>query len=383
MRPLVSRRDVLQGLFAAGVAFECSGLCMPALAQGEEVVPFTDFPADFNPTPTPITRRFDTRTLSRFITGDGEFFTIQHYGQPDVDPASFRLRLTGLIGRPLDFSLAELMKRRRIEQVVGFECSGNNNVRGNPLVGNARWGGVALAPLLKEAGVTESGREVVFFGADTGTEEVVHGGQGARVEQHFGRSLSLDDATRPEVMLAYEMNGKPLPRAYGGPLRLVVPGWYGVANVKWLDHVHVQDTRFMGRFMARDYVTLRAEQLGGRQVWNETSVARMRLKSMVARVTRVGDMFSATGFALNDGTPLKGIEVRVDDGPWGPAALHKENTRYSWKLFTYQWKGLAPGEHTLVSRATDVRGQTQPEDEDPLKKTRWENHSLYLRRIKV
>jgi len=379
----VSRREMLQGLVSAGIAVEVASWPLPALSQGEQVIPFTDFPADFDPAPSPGVRRFDTRTLTDFITPDDRFFNVQHYGQPQLEAAAFVLRITGLVNRPMAVSLADLKKRLRVEETVGFECSGNNNTRGNPLVGNARWAGVSLASLLRECGVARHAREVVFFGADTGTEEVSHGGAVQKVEQHFARSLSIDEAMRPEVMLAYDMNGRPLSVGYGAPLRLIVPGWYGVANVKWLDRIHLQATRFMGRFMARDYVTLRGEEIGGNLTWNETSVSRMRLKSMVARVTRAGNRYRSTGFALNDGTPLKVVEVRLDDRPWAPATLRAENTRYSWKLFTYQWEGATPGEHTIVSRAIDVLGNTQPDLEDPMKKTRWENHALYVRKIMV
>ena len=164
----------------------------------------------------------------------------------------------------------------------------------------------------------------------------------------------------------------------------IVPGWYGVANVKWLNHIHVQDTRYMGRFMARDYVTLRGQQVGDTMVWNETSVGRTRLKSAIGRLTRTGDRFKATGFALTDGVGLKMVEIKVDDGPWRPATLDKRNTRYSWQLFTYEWSGVPPGEHTIVSRATDARGEVQPTEDDlKNKKTRWENNGQFLRRFTI
>jgi hypothetical protein len=119
-------------------------------------------------------------------------------------------------------------------------------------------------------------------------------------------------------------------------------------------------------------------------VWNETSVSRIRLKSMVARLTRNGNRYTATGVALNDGTPLRSVEVRVDGGPWQPVTMDRANTQYSWKLFTYQWTGVAPGDHTIVSRATDVNGTVQPEEADiASKKTRWENNAQFTRKFKV
>jgi len=224
----------------------------------------------------------------------------------------------------------------------------------------------------------------VFFGADTGTEEITHGGTPEKVEQHFGRALAIDDAMLPDIMLADEMNGQPMPHPHGAPVRLVVPGWYGVANVKWLNHIHVQDTRFMGRFMARDYVTLRGQQVGDATVWNETSVGRTRLKSAIGRVTRTGTALKATGFALTDGTALKSVDISVDGGAWKPAVLDKRNSRYSWQLFTYDWSGAQAGEHTIVSRATDVKGEVQPTEDDLKgKKTRWENNGQFVRKFKI
>ncbi|MCI0621298.1 MAG: molybdopterin-dependent oxidoreductase [Acidobacteria bacterium] len=385
MPDAVTRREMLQGVLSAGGAL--AGLAtwaLPVLAEGEEVIPLTDFPKDFNPTPRPGVRHFDTRTLQNFLPPSDQFFTVQHYGQPTVDASTYRLRITGLIDRPLELPLPDLKKRRRLEQVVGFECSGNNNPRGNPLVGNARWAGTPLAALLKDCGVKSQAREVVFFGADKGTEEVSHGGSTQKVEQRFARSLSIEDAVRPEVLVAYEMNGQPLSLAQGCPVRLIVPGWYGVANVKWLEQIHLMDRRFMGKFMAREYVTLRGDKIGSGVAWNETSVSRMQLKSMVARVTRSGSTLKVLGFALNDGTPLKSVEVSIDNGPWKPAALDKSNTPYSWKLFTYRWEGTQPGEHTLVSRAIDANGRVQPtEGELESKKTRWENNGQYVRKVLI
>lgn len=381
----VTRRDVLQGLFAASVAFEFGGKPLLVFAQGEVVVPFTDVPPPAAPKPgaPPPPVRFDPKNLTNFVVSNDEFFAVSHYGMPTVDAAAYRLRVTGLVQKPLELTLADLKKRPRVEHFVGFECSGNNNARGNPLIGNARWAGTALAPILKEAGVKANGREVVFFSADKGAEEVTHGRGNVKAEQHFARGMDLADATRPEVFVAYEMNGEPLPQNHGFPIRLMAPGWYGVANVKWLDHIHVQDSRYMGRFMGRDYVTLKSEAIGGETLWMETWVGRTRLKSAVARLTRTGSTFKAVGFALTDGTPLKAVEVSIDGGAWKPATMWKENTTHSWKLFTYEWSGLQPGEHTIVSRAIDARGDMQPEEDHPTKRSQWENNGQFLRKFTV
>ena len=147
------------------------------------------------------------------------------------------------------------------------------------------------------------------------------------------------------------MNGEPLTRHQGFPLRLLVPGWYGVANVKWLSNIHVQEDPYLGKFQARWYRTLKGEMIDGEMKWKETAITRMQLKSFIARVTRDGGRHKVLGVVLNDGTPLKSVEVRVDDGPWQPATMDPATSgKYSWKLFTYVWDGAAR-ESTHWSRA--------------------------------
>jgi len=390
MTKQISRREAIKagGAFVGFAAIQIPEWTLPAFAQAEEVVPWTDVPGTYNPNPPTGNRSLDTRTIQRssFITPNEEFFAVQHYGPQQVDPATYKLRITGLVNKPVDLTLDELKRRRRMEQIAGFECAGNNPPRLNMNMGNARWAGTSLSALLKDAGVKPTAREVVFFGADKGTEEIAHGAgvQPQKYEQNFARSMPVDDATKPEVFLVWEMNGAPLPAKNGGPVRLIVPGWYGVCNVKWLNHIHVQDTRFMNRFMARDYVTLMERKVGDQVIWVETSVNRMRLKSMVARLTRSGNKYTAIGVALNDGTPLRPVEVRVDNGQWQPATMERANTQFSWKLFAYEWTGLEPGEHTIVSRATDANGIIQPEEADlQSKRSRWENNGQFVRKFKV
>jgi DMSO/TMAO reductase YedYZ molybdopterin-dependent catalytic subunit len=277
-----------------------------------------------------------------------------------------------------------LKQRRRTEIVAGFECGGNSNGIINRLCGNARWVGTSLTSLLRDAGLRPDAREVVFFAADKGMENVTHGRGANQVEQHFGRSMSTEDVMKAEPLICWDMNGSPLVPTHGAPVRLIVPGWYGVSNVKWLNHIHVQDTRYMGRFMSRDYVTLMGQKIGADVVWNEISVSRMRIKSMVARLTRNGSRYTALGFVLNDGTPLRSAEVRIDNGPWRTAKMDPQNTRFSWKFFTYEWNNLEAGDHTISSRATDTNGTTQPEESELSdKKTIWENNGQFVRKFRV
>jgi DMSO/TMAO reductase YedYZ molybdopterin-dependent catalytic subunit len=337
---------------------------LPALAQGETIVPFTDIPANTNFNSTGETRRFDIRKIDGPFTPPDQFFTTQHYGHPAVDPAAFRLKVTGLVERPKSLSLDELKKMGNTELIAGFECSGNRGVL-QALSSNGRWTGVPLKTVLDSAGVKSSAREFVFFGADHGEEEVEFRTQKYKLDQQFGRSLTREKAMSGEPFLAWALNGEPLTKHQGFPLRLIVPGWYGVANVKWLSHIHVQEEQFLGKFQSRWYRTVRGEMIDGEMKWNETAVTHMQLKSFIARVTTDGKQYKVLGVVLNDGTPLKSVEVKVDEGPWQPATFDASTkAKYSWKLFTFVWNGATPGEHTLVSRVTDSTGKVQPTAKD-------------------
>jgi DMSO/TMAO reductase YedYZ molybdopterin-dependent catalytic subunit len=356
---------------------------LPALAQGEVLVPFTDLPETF-PAPTVDRRQLDVRKIDGPFSPKDQFFTTQHYGHPEIDPTAFRLKVSGLVERPQSLSLDALRAMRRVEIAAGFECSGNRRpLQG--LSGNARWTGVPLRTVLDQAGVKDSAREFVFFGADHGKEEVEFRTQKYEVDQQFGRSLSREKAMSSEPMLAYALNGEPLTKHQGSPLRLLVPGWYGVANVKWLSHIHLQEDQYLGKYQARWYRTLRGEMIDGELRWKESAVTHMQLKSFIARVSKDGGRHKVLGVILNDGTPIKSVEVKVDDGPWQPATIDPAtNSKYSWKLFTYAWTGATPGEHTLVSRVTDVTGAVQPTAEAlETKKTFLEDNSQHPRKVMI
>jgi DMSO/TMAO reductase YedYZ molybdopterin-dependent catalytic subunit len=380
-----TRRDIVKGTLAvAGLGLlGIPDWALPALAQGETLVPFTDMPANF-PAGRGETRVYDIRTIDGPFTPADQFYTVQHYGHPVVDPATFRLKVTGLVTRPVSLSLDDLRKMGGVELVAGYECSGNRR----PLQGlcsNGRWTGVPLRAVLDRAGVKAEAREFVFFGADRGQEEVEFRTQKFTVEQQFGRSLSREKALSPDPFLAYALNGEPLTRHQGSPLRLIVPGWYGVANVKWLAQIHVQEEEYLGKFQARHYRRLEGEMIDGEMKWKEKAISRLQLKSFIARVTRTGGRHTVLGVVLHDGTPLKSVEVKVDDGPWQPATLDPATrAKYSWKLFTYTWTGATPGEHTLLSRVTDVNGTIQPTQEDLAnRKTFLEDNSQFPRKVMI
>jgi DMSO/TMAO reductase YedYZ molybdopterin-dependent catalytic subunit len=383
-----TRRDVLRGgLAVAGLAaLGIPDWAIPALAQDETLVPFTDIPGGkVNTVPGPDRRVLDTRTITGPLTPRDQFFTIQHYGHPTIDPAAFRLRIAGQVDRPQALTVDELRKMKSTEIVFGFECSGNRGPV-QSLSSCGRWTGVPLRTVLDRAGVKAQAREFVFFGADRGPEDVEFRGQITKVEQQFGRSLPRDIALSAEPMIAYAMNSEPLSLHQGSPLRLIIPGWYGVSNVKWLSEIHVQEDAYLGKWQARNYRTLKGEMVNGEMKWKESAISRMRLKSFVARVTKAGAAHRVLGVVLHDGTPIKSVEVRVDEGPWQAATLDPATSkdRYAWKLFTYTWNGATPGEHTLVSRVTDANGQVQPTAQDLAnKKTFLEDNSQYPRKVMI
>ncbi|MEP6716768.1 MAG: molybdopterin-dependent oxidoreductase [Terriglobia bacterium] len=384
MLEYLTRREAARGLALASLLAWLPEGVVPAMAAGETLVPFTDLPSNFNPTPAGDKRTLDVRKIDGAFTPKDQFFTTQHYGHPVVDSATFALKVSGLVERPKAFSLGDLQKMRSTEVAVGFECSGNRRpLQG--LSGNGLWKGVPLKTVLDLAGVKPEAREFVFFGADHAEEDVDFRGQINKLDQQFGRSLSREQALSREPLLAWALNGEPLTRHQGSPLRLLVPGWYGVANVKWLASIHAQEGQYLGKFQARWYRTLKGEMIDGEMKWTETAITRMQLKSFIARVTREGASNKVLGVVLNDGTPLKSVEVKIDGGAWQPARLDPANMgKYSWKLFTYDWRDAAPGEHTLVSRVTDITGKVQPTAEDLVnKKSFLEDNSQFPRKVMV
>lgn len=382
---MISRRSLLHqaGLASLGVALtDVRAFGFPAswLQSQETVVPFTDVPADFATT-RPADGRvlgMDLRELTTYLTPERQYFVVAHYPVPKVDAATWKLQITGRVANPRSFSLDELKKRARAERTCAFECGGNRPAGiMNRMIGNASWTGTSLKSLIDEAKPLSDALEVVSWGADEGEETI----RNQKFVQNFARAMTLGDLARSDAIIAWEMNGQPLTPEHGFPLRVVVPGWYGVQNVKWLNRLEVSNERFMGRFQARDYVTIMGRQNGDKTEWVETSVTRIRTKSMIARVTRdANGRLNVFGVAITDGTPLKTVEVQVDEGPWVAAKLEKPANPYAWTWFRADLPAPAPGAHTVASKATDALGRTQPPNLD-LKKTNWENNQIWRRAI--
>ena len=381
----INRRQTI----GAGLA-ALSALAFPALAQDETDVPFTDIPKTFNPNnPASTTRMLDIRTIDGPLTPKDRFFAIQHMNQPKIDPAAYRLKIGGLVKKQAALSLEDIRAMHPIELSAGYECSGNSPRSVQGLASNGRWTGVRLSTVLKQIGIDPRAREVVFFGADRGKQDLVFRQQTFTVDQQFGRSVTLENALRPEPLLAWALNGEPLTVPQGAPLRLIMPGWYGVSNVKWLSEIHLQEDRYLGNYQARWYRSVIGVGGSGGDTdpetqWVETEITRMHLKSVIARVRKTAGACQVIGFALNDGTPLRSVEVKIDDGPWQPATFDPSNSRFSWKLFSYKWIAPTPGEHTLVSRVTDVNGGVQPNAGDlKTKKTFLEDNAQFPRKVTI
>jgi DMSO/TMAO reductase YedYZ molybdopterin-dependent catalytic subunit len=388
----MTRRETLRrGLAAASVLALAPDWAIPALAEDEVDVPFTDLPKNFNPAGNPNgpTRMLDIRKIDGPFTPKDQFFAVQHINRPEIDPASFRLKFTGLVNKATEFTLDDLRKMHPTEVAAGYECSGNSARSVQGLSSCGLFKGVRLRDVLKQVKVNAKAREVVFFGSDRGPQDVVFRQQTFKLEQQFGRSITLENAMKPEPLLAYALNGDPLTRAQGFPVRLIMPGWYGVCNVKWLAEVHLQEDRYLGNFQARWYRSVvgvggTGEDNDPQTQWVETEVTRMRLKSVIARVRKKNGAHEIFGFVLNDGTPLKSVEVQIDNGAWQKATLASSNTQYSWKLFTYRWDGATPGEHTLVSRVIDAAGNVEPTvAELKRKKTFLQDNSQFPRKVMI
>jgi DMSO/TMAO reductase YedYZ molybdopterin-dependent catalytic subunit len=391
MSHLTTRREVLKrSVFSSAGFVAWMSNASPTFSQEAnegELVPFLDEPR------TPP-NRLDWEVLDSWLTPQDQVFSVQHYGVPKFDYNDYRLEIGGMVKHSKQFTVEQLKALPKEEVVMTLECAGNGS---NPgfmnAVCNSRWGGTPLAPLLKDCGIDPAVTEIVFFGEDKQDETLRPGTKRElKVEVPFGRSMSVSDAQRPDLLLAYERNGQPIEHRNGAPIRLIVPGWYGVANVKWLTRIECRDRRYMGKYMARDYVTVRGERLGDEIVYVESSVTRIQLKSVVARVMRQATIdgkvpTKAFGVAWDDGTGIAKVEVKVDDGTWQTAKLAEEpRTKYGWTFFSIDLGQLSTGNHTVVSRAIDINGRIQPsadEDEIALKKTYWEAYQQWPRKISV
>jgi DMSO/TMAO reductase YedYZ molybdopterin-dependent catalytic subunit len=304
------------------------------------------------------------------VTPIGLHYLLIHYDIPYLDPTAWRLEVDGRVGQPLRLALADIQARPRVSMPVTLECAGNGRARLNPrpvsqpwldgAVGTAEWTGTPLAPLLREAGIDDSCVDVVFTGADHGVER--------GVEQDYQRALPLAEALRTEALLAYEMNGAPLPLQHGFPLRLVIPGWYGMAHVKWLTRITAMGEPFTGFQNAVAYRRKADPDDVGEPVTRIQPRALMAPPGYPDFMSRTRFLRPGThelvGRAWSGQAPVTTVEVSTDGGTtWQAASLSPPAGPWAWCRWSAQWTVTEPGEYELLVRAADATGAVQPVDQ--------------------
>jgi DMSO/TMAO reductase YedYZ molybdopterin-dependent catalytic subunit len=301
------------------------------------------------------------------VTPVGLHYLLIHYDIPVVDAGAWRLHVDGRVARPLTLSLVDLRAMPATTRALTMECAGNGRALLDPrpasqpwlveAVGTGEWTGVSLAEVLAAAGPSPSTLEALFTGADRGFE----GG----VEQSYQRSLPLAEATASGALLAYELNGAPLPPQHGFPLRLVVPGWYGMTNVKWLSAVTLLDRPFDGYQQATAYRLRQDADDPGEPVTRMVPRSLLVPPGIPDFFTRartvVAGACTLTGRAWSGYAPITAVGVSVDGGAtWHPAELDAgPTTAGTWIGWRYEWQA-AVGDHELCCRAIDAEGTTQP-----------------------
>jgi len=299
------------------------------------------------------------------VMPNARFYVRNHFPAPAIDPELYELAVTGLVERPLQLRLRDLQKMPSQSVVATLECAGNGRSLFDPPVAGeqwrfgaastAEWTGVPLVEILDRAGLAPAARDVVFRGADAGLVD------GATAPVRFERSLSVDDTRGSGALVAYAMNGEPLPLQHGRPVRLVVPGWYAVASVKWLTEIEALGRPFEAFYQTDRYI-YEWERDGG--VVREP----VRLQRVRALITEPTDGASVPagelvvrGVAWSGAAPIDRVEVSVGDGPWQPARLIGERRRDSWQWWELLTRYDTRGTSTVRARATDLAGRTQPE----------------------
>ena len=363
-----------------------AALAAVPLAAAADAPPNIGYPGTIVRQYDPENVEFPFPTLDGFMTPTAQFYVRSHFAVPSLDARAYRLRVEGAVERPVELSLEEIRRLPSRRTPVLLECSGNSRVflvpraSGVPwelgAVGTAEWTGVSLAAVLEKAGVRDGAVEVILEGADSGTinEEPKSPGR-----IHYARSLPLDRARRPEVLLAYRMNGEDLTPAHGYPLRAVVPGWYGMASVKWLTRIIVTDRPFQGYFQTMQYAYF--ERRHGLPTL--TPVTELNVKAQVARPARhesiqAGIEYRVFGAAWTGDSDVSKVEVSTDGGrTWAEARLLERPVRHAWRLWEYKWQTPnEPGRYTVRARATDGRGRTQPAEHDPDRRNTMISHVL-------
>jgi len=313
------------------------------------------------------------------VTPIGMHYLLIHYDIPYIDPETYELEVEGLVRDPLKLTLEDIKARPKVTEAVMMECAGTGRSHASPrtvfvpwfdgAIGCAEWAGTPLGPILEEAGLLDGAIEVLFTGHDRGIEQ--------GVEQNFERSLSLDEASGEGVMLAYEVNGVPLSPQHGAPLRLIVPGWYGMTSVKWLRSITAIAEPFDGFHQGNQYRYKRSADEKGEPVTRQRPRAMMAppgIPSQLGRTRYVeAGRVRIEGRAWSGFGAVERVEFSPDAGKsWEEAELGGRVGRFGWFGWSHEWEAGEPGEYEVSCRATDASGNAQPLDAEEV----W-NHGTY------
>jgi len=334
---------------------------------------------------SPLNLEMPFEKLERFITPTELFYVRTHFPIPNIDRNEWWVRIEGEVENPYAINYDELLELKSVTIPVTLECAGNNRnflqpkVKGVQwhlgAVGTAEWTGVPLSILLDRAGVRANACEVILEGADGGMLEDPKSPPG---KLQFARSIPLEKA-RADVVLAYKMNGSNLPPEHGFPVRAIVPGWYAVASVKWLQRIIVTDQTFTGYYQTIDYAYWERRE----QEAELTPLTEMQVKAEIAKPVE-GETVPANssvrvhGAAWTSDGEIRKVELSIDGGAtWNEANLLGEPKLNAWRLWEFNWQTpAAPGKQALIARATDSLGRTQPVLRNPDRGTYMINHLL-------
>jgi DMSO/TMAO reductase YedYZ molybdopterin-dependent catalytic subunit len=327
----------------------------------------------------PLNLEAPFENLDGFITPTERFYVRTHFPIPKIDKKKWRLSILGEVEKPFDISFEELSKLETRTIPVTLECAGNNRdflepkVKGVQwalgAVGTASWTGIPLSILLDCAGLKSDAREIIFEGADEGELEDPKAPRG---KVKFARSIPLTKA-REDVLLVYRMNDVDLPPEHGAPLRAIVPGWYAMASIKWLTRIIVADRPFNGYYQTLDYAFWKNGELA--------PLSEMQTKAQIARPMDCDSVpananVRVHGAAWTSGEISK-VELSTDAGStWNEVKLLGESKPNAWRLWEYNWRTPERGSATLIARAFDSRGETQPVERDWNRGTYMINHLL-------
>lgn len=312
--------------------------------------------------------------LNGLTTSTDNFYVRNHFPIPPIDASSWHLSLEGSVRCPCRFSYADLLAQPQAALSVTLECAGNNRsflpdrVEGVQWqlggAGTAEWTGVRLADLLQIADCKEQAKEVILCGADCG---IVEDGPAPRSPIHYARSLPLEKAMEGDVLLAIAMNGEPLTREHGFPVRAIVPGWYACSSIKWLERIIVSDNQFQGYFQTIDYAYWQAEH--GEAV--RVPITSVQVKAQIAHpapgeIVAAGSSYLVQGAAWSGAGAIAAVQITTDEGEsWHDCELVGERLPNAWRLWQYRW--MVPntsGAAVLKARARDIKGNVQPLEHD-------------------